>query len=122
MSEEAKQKLAEITAQIDSQSTTGPRFVKFKDGENKLLSFVPEMSRPAVVTYPSSPNKQVQRYKFYARDLTTDASSQEVLEWTSSQEVAKQLVRWISKGYFDLSITRHGSDLKTTYDIEPLLD
>ena len=75
-----------------------------------------------MVTYPNSSGKPVQRYKFYVYELTANNNSEEEKEWTVSPTVAKQLLRWIGKGYTMLSITRHGIDLKTVYDIEPHLD
>jgi hypothetical protein len=143
LSEEVKCKLAEITTQIENrhQSFRNSRFIKFKDGEHKLLSLIANKVQPVMVTYPNAPDKPVQRYKFYVHDLTTTASSglnsttitttnsnnvpmneEEEQEWTVNATVARELIRWLSKGYFIMNITRHGTDLKTTYDIEPLID
>jgi hypothetical protein len=144
LSEEVKCKLAEITTQIESrhQSFRNSRFIKFKDGEHKLLSLIANKVQSVTVTYPNAPDRPVQRYKFYVYDLTTTASSglnsttittttdnnnvsmneEEEQEWTVNATVARELIRWLSKGYFIMNITRHGTDLKTTYDIEPLID
>jgi hypothetical protein len=144
LSEEVKCKLAEITTQIENrhQSFRNSRFIKFKDGEHKLLSLIANKVQIVTVTYPNAPDKPVQRYKFYVHDLTTTASSsglnsttittttnnnnvplnEEEQEWTVNATVARELIRWLSKGYFIMNITRHGTDLKTTYDIEPLID
>jgi hypothetical protein len=143
LSEEVKYKLAEITTQIENrhQSFRNSRFIKFKDGEHKLLSLIADKVQVVTVTYPNAPDKPVQRYRFYVYDLTTTASSglnsttittttdnntpmneQEEQEWTVNATVARELIRWLSKGYFIMSITRHGTDLKTTYDIEPQID
>jgi hypothetical protein len=43
-------------------------------------------------------------------------------EWTASETVAADILKWIEKGYCAMHITRKGSDLKTRYDIDPLLD
>jgi len=122
LSEGAQRKVAEITAQLENEAHTNSKFIKFKDDERKLLHFIPEKISPAMVTYPNSPDKPMQRYKFYVYDLTANTNSEEEKEWTVGSTVAKQLLRWIGKGYIVLSITRHGIDLKTVYDIEPQLD
>jgi len=122
LSEGAQRKVAEITAQLENGSHTNSKFIKFKDDERKLLHFIPEKTSPAMVTYPNSPDKPMQRYKSYVYDLTPNTNSEEEKEWTVGSTVAKQLLRWIGKGYIVLSITRHGTDLKTVYDIEPQLD
>ena len=122
LSEEAQRKVAEITAQLENEAHTNSKFIKFKDDERKLLHFIPEKTSSAMVTYPNSPDKPMQRYKFYVYDLTANTNSEEEKEWTVGSTVAKQLLRWIGKGYIVLSITRHGIDLKTVYDIEPQLD
>ncbi|MBV9179468.1 MAG: hypothetical protein JO297_20765 [Nitrososphaeraceae archaeon] len=49
-------------------------------------------------------------------------NEKEEQEWTLNATVATEVIRWLSKGYFIMNITRHGTDLKTTYDIEPLID
>ena len=135
LSEEVKWKLAEITTQIENrhQSFRNSRFIKFKDGEHKLLSLIADKVQPVIVTYPNAPEKPVHRYKFYVHDLTTESDlnsrtattnvpMNEEQEWTVNATVARELIRWLSKGYFIMNITRHGTDLKTTYDIEPLID
>ena len=122
LSEEAQRKVAEITTQLENEAHTNSKFIKFKDNERKLLHFIPEKTSSAMVTYPNSPDKPMQRYKFYVYDLTANTNSEEEKEWTVGSTVAKQLLRWIGKGYIVLSITRHGIDLKTVYDIEPQLD
>jgi hypothetical protein len=114
---------------------------RFKDGEHKLLSLIANKVQSVTVTYPNAPDRPVQRYKFYVYDLTTTALSsglnsttitttdnnvplneEEEQEWTVNATVARELIRWLSKGYFIMNITRHGTDLKTTHDIEPLID
>ena len=122
LSEGAQRRVAEMTAQLENEAHTNSKFIKFKDGERKLLRFFPEKTSPVMVTYPNSPDKPLQRYRFCVYDLTANTNSEEEKEWTVGSTVAKQLLRWIGKGYIVLSITRHGIDLKTTYDIEPQLD
>jgi len=105
------------------------------------LSLIANKVQSVTVTYPNAPDRPVQRYKFYVYDLTTTALSsglnsttitttdnnvplneEEEQEWTVNATVARELIRWLSKGYFIMNITRHGTDLKTTHDIEPLID
>ena len=64
----------------------------------------------------------MQRYKFNVYDLTVNTNSEKAKKWTVGSTVAKQLLRWIGKGYTMLYITKHEIDLKTVYDIEPQLD
>jgi hypothetical protein len=54
-------------------------------------------------------------------DLSSESAG-EVLEWTTSETVAADILKWIEKGYCAMHITRKGSDLKTRYDIDPLID
>jgi hypothetical protein len=46
----------------------------------------------------------------------------EILEWTASETVAAGILKWIEKGYCAMHITRKGSELKTNYDIDPLIE
>ena len=104
------------------------------------MSLIANKVQPVTVTYPNAPDRPIQRYKFYVHDLTTTSGlnpqlqqqqltnnnnvplNEEEQEWTVNATVARELIRWLSKGYFIMNITRHGTDLKTTYDIEPLID
>jgi hypothetical protein len=94
----------------------------FKDGDHKLLQFIPDKTTEEQVTYESQPDKPVNRYKFYVHDLGSSDSAGELLEWTASETVAAGILKWIEKGYCTMHITRKGSDLKTKYDIDPLIE
>jgi|GEM_PF-6265236 len=39
-------------------------------------------------------------------------NEKEEQEWTLNATVATEVIRWLSKGYFIMNITRHGTDLK----------
>jgi hypothetical protein len=117
LSEETKQKIADMRFKMDKKaSARNTKFIKFKDGDHKLLQFIPEKTTEEQVTYESQPDKPVNRYKFYVHDLGSDSAG-EILEWTSSETVAAGILKWIEKGYCAMHITRKGSDLKTKYDI-----
>jgi hypothetical protein len=87
-----------------------------------LLQFIPDKTTEELVTYESQPDKPVNRYKFYVHDLGSSESAGELLEWTCSETVAADILKWIEKGYCAMHITRKGADLKTRYDIDPLID
>jgi hypothetical protein len=74
-----------------------------------------------VSLFQSQPDKPVNRFKFYVHDLSSEAAG-EILEWTTSETVAADILKWIEKGYCAMHITRIGSDLRTKYDIDPLID
>lgn len=120
LSDETKMKLAAITTEIENISSTSS-YIKFRDGERKILAFNPEKVQPVTVTYPNT-QESVSRFSFHARDLTSNPNSIEEQEWTCSARTARKLVHFIGKGYLVLDITRRGSDLKTEYDISPALD
>ena len=124
LSEETKRKISEMRARLDKKASSRNtnKFIKFKDQEHRLLQFVPEKTHEALVTYGSQPDTPpVNRYKFYVHDLSSESAG-EVLEWTASEAVATDILKWIEKGYCTMHITRKGSDLKTRYDIDPLID
>jgi hypothetical protein len=98
------------------------KFIKFKDGDHKLLQFIPEKTTEEQVTYESQPDKPVNRYKFYVHDLSSESATEEEMEWASSESVAAEVLKWIEKGYCVMHITRKGSDIKTRYSIDPLID
>jgi hypothetical protein len=123
LSEETKRKISEMRLKLDQKaSNRNTKFIKFKDGDHKLLQFVPEKTTEELITYESQPDKPVNRYKFYVHDLGSSESAGELLEWTCSETVAADILKWIEKGYCAMHITRKGADLKTKYDIDPLID
>lgn len=139
VSDEVKRKLADVSAALEYQSSLASNFIKIKDKETRVLKFLPEKTEVTLVKYPSS-DKEVQRYKFFAYDLTntnnnssgnsnTNASTTpgegmkgNPQEWTVSPTIARQLLQWFGNGFFTLSITREGSELRTRYQIMPLID
>jgi hypothetical protein len=123
LSEETRRKIAEMRLKLDQKASARNtnKFIKFKDGDHRLLQFIPDKTREELVTYESQPDKPVNRYKFYVHDLSSESAG-DVLEWTASETVAADILKWIEKGYCAMHITRKGSDLKTRYYIDPLLD
>jgi hypothetical protein len=122
LSEETKRKISEMRLKLDQKaSNRSTKFIKFKDGDHKLLQFIPEKTTEELITYESQPDKPVNRYKFYVHDLSSESATEE-MEWTASETVAADILKWIEKGYCAMHITREGSDLKTRYDIDPLID
>ena len=93
-------------------SNRNTKFIKFKDGDHKLLQFIPDKTTEELITYESQPDKRINRYKFYVHYLGSSDSAGELLEWTASETIAREF-KWIEKGYCAMHITRKGSDLKT---------
>jgi hypothetical protein len=110
-----KRKIAEVNAEIEKQSTSSGLYMKFKDGETKTLSIDPTKTHNEPVEYEEG--KPVMRWKYYVRELSSDMTQEK--EWTVGINMAKELQKWIAKGYFVMNITRRGSDLQTKYDVDP---
>jgi hypothetical protein len=121
LSEETKRKISEMRLRLDQASNRNTKFIKFKDGDHRLLQIIPDKTTEELVTYESQPDKPVNRFKFYVHDLSSESATEEV-EWTCSETVAADILKWIEKGYCAMHVTRKGSDLKTKYDIDPLID
>jgi hypothetical protein len=83
LSEETRRKIAQMRLKLDQKASAKNtnKFIKFKDGDHKLLQFIPEKTTEEQVTYESQPDKPVNRYKFYVHDLGSDSAG-EILEWT----------------------------------------
>jgi hypothetical protein len=113
--EDMKRKIAEVNAEIEKQSTSSGLYLKFKDGETKTLSFDPSKTHSEPVEYEEG--KPVMRWKYYVRELSSEMNQEK--EWTVGINMAKELQKWIAKGYFVMNITRRGSDLQTKYDVDP---
>jgi hypothetical protein len=78
LSEETKRKAADMRLQLDQKaSSKNTKFIKFKDGDHKLLQFVPEKTTEEIVTYESQPDKPVNRYKFCVHELSSSESATE---------------------------------------------
>jgi hypothetical protein len=52
--------------------------------------------------------------------LSSSAQQEEPLEFTIGPKLAKDIIKYLNKGYRVLSITRHGSDLSTVYDVDSI--
>jgi len=91
-------------AQSDS-----PRPINLEDGEHRDLSFFCTM----VGQDPDSPDRQC--YFFYCDDVTLGPSNEECV-WKVEPKVAAQVFVWFLHEYFDLRVTRHG----TEYDFKPI--
>lgn len=67
LSEETRRKIAEMRLKLDQKASARNtnKFIKFKDGDHRLLQFIPDKTREELVTYESQPDKPVNRYKFY---------------------------------------------------------
>lgn len=115
LTEEQRRKIAEVNAEIDKQSTNSQMYLKFKDGETKTLSVDPTKTHSEPVEYEEG--KPVMRWKYYVRELSSEMNQEK--EWTVGINLAKDLQKWIAKGYFTMNITRRGSDLQTKYDVDP---
>ena len=63
---------------------------------HKLLQFVPEKATEELITYESQPDKPVNRYKFYVHDSGSESATEE-MEWTASETVAADILKWIEK-------------------------
>jgi hypothetical protein len=129
LDEETKRKNELLLQEIEKASAQASKFFKFQDGEHKTLRMLPHLTEPTYVTYPSNPGEKVQRYRFVAFEQVLDDqngtlrdATSEPKEWTVSVSVAKDLIKWINKGYFVLDITREGNSLSTKYAITPYVD
>jgi hypothetical protein len=123
LNQQEKSILAEITTQIENQQKQSSKYIKFSAGETKKLLFFPERTRSTLVTFREG-EKPTQRFAFYAYDLDrysdSLSSQEEPLEFTVGPKLAKDIIKYLSKGYRVLSITRHGSDLSTEYDVDSI--
>jgi hypothetical protein len=133
LSEEVKRRIEATRKDIEKLSSEAYKFLKFADGQHRLLLFdkdrIPEKS--VIITFATQPTEPVARYVFFAWELTEQDKDnelkptmavEEAKEWTVSPTVANELLRWIAKGYFLLDVTRHGTEFKTRYEIEPHID
>jgi hypothetical protein len=76
----------------------------------------------ADVEYPSEPGKKVHRVKFYVREITNGKKSDIEEEWTTSVRTSTSIIKWLVKGYYEIDITRFGSQKNDTrYECDPVL-
>jgi hypothetical protein len=128
LAENTRQKLQYIMDQLEQKSTNS-KFLKFADGEEKVLLFDPNKAEHVVITYPTKEgepeNKPTNRIRFYLQEAKIDgtvADDTEEVEWTTSETTGKEVLRWVLKGFFLLDVSRKGSGkFDTKYAISPHL-
>jgi hypothetical protein len=128
LTEDTRQKLQVIMDQLEQKSTNS-KFLKFADGEEKVLLFDPNKAEHVVITYPSKEgepeNKPTKRIRFYLKEANADGiimDDAEEVEWTTSETTGKEVLRWVLKGFFLLDVSRKGSGkFDTKYTISPHL-
>jgi hypothetical protein len=79
------------------------------------------------VYYDSAPTVPVTRFKFWVYEQNADDdgilhdNTSEPKEFAASTTLCKELLRWMEKVLFIVTIERKGSDLKTQYIVDPVL-
>ena len=128
LSEEAKNKLLELQAELQENSNNSENksnYIKFKQGYDfKVLRFEPEKIHTEYVQYPNNPKPTLQ-YKFYASELIDkkENRSTKVRGWTVSPTWARSVISLLLKGFLTLEVTRTGSDRNaTSYNVVPFLE
>jgi hypothetical protein len=127
LSEEAKNKLLELQAELqqNSNNSENNNYIKFKQGHDfKVLKFEPEKTHTEYVEYPNNPKPTLQ-YKFYASELIDKKQNRwtKVREWTISPTWARSVISLLLKGFLTLEVTRTGSDRNdTSYNVVPFLE
>ena len=128
LTEDTKEKLQGIMNQLEQKSTSS-KFLKFADGEEKVLLFEPTKAEHMVIAYPNKEgepeNKPTNRIRFNLKEANVDgtiADDIEEVEWTTSETTGKEVLRWVLKGFFLLDVSRKGSGkFDTKYTISPHL-
>jgi hypothetical protein len=128
LAEDTRQKLQDIMDQLEQKSSNS-KFLKFVDGEEKVLLFDPNKAEHVVITYPTKEgepeNKPTNRIRFYLKEANMDgtvADDVEEEEWTTSETTGKEVLRWVLKGFLPLDVSRKGSGkFDTKYTISPHL-
>jgi hypothetical protein len=128
LSDEQKRKLDKLDNDIKPKSTNS-KFFKFTTGEDKCVSFDMDKVERIVVKYPpkegETESKPTNRVKFMIKIAHSDGTitdDTEEVEWTASETAAKEVIKWMKKGFFLLDVHREGSGKNDTkYDISPHL-
>lgn len=128
LSDEQKRKLDKLDSDIKPKSTNS-KFFKFTAGEEKCVLFDIDKIEHVVVKYPpkegETESKPTNRVKFMIKIAHSDGTvtdDTEEVEWTASETAAKEVIKWMRKGFFLLDIHREGSSKNDTkYDISPHL-
>jgi hypothetical protein len=97
-----------------------------QDKEQRTFLFTGEyqkLDKPAIdfVTRQTIPNKMATRFRFQIYDVTNPDNPSEVAIWERGSTEADQVLYWLEKGKFELTILRNGvpNSQKTTYTIFP---
>jgi hypothetical protein len=105
----------EIFRRFDQQQRLNSKYVKFQDGEKKVLRFdttkEPTMSESRV--YEGKIN-----WDFSVYD--TEVSNYVEKIWSASKETAKKVVALLKIGYTVLEVERIGTGRNTTYRVRPI--
>ena len=127
LSEEAKQNLSELLAQLQEHTTNSENsnYIKFKQGQDyKVLNIDPERTHTEYVQYKEN-EKPTLQYKSYASELI-DKKEQKwtrVREWTIAPRWAKLIIPLLLKGFLTLEVTRTGFDRNdTSYSVTPFVE
>lgn len=132
LSEDTRNKLQNIVNQLEEKSTNS-KFLKFVDGEEKVLLFDPNRVEHVVVKYPTKEgeeeSKPTHRIKFFLKEAHGKDNGNSVItdeideiEWTTSETTGKEILRWVLKGFLLLDISRKGSGkFDTKYTVAPHL-
>jgi hypothetical protein len=124
LTEEAKQKLLELQTELQEQEQLSGSeisdYIKFRDGDRKILRFDPVRTRKEMISFKEN-EEPVLQYKFYASVLIDEQQNTwtRVREWTISPRWTKLVIPLLYKGFLTLEVTRTGSDRNTNYTAIP---
>ena len=129
LSEEAKQKLLELQAELQNHTSNNSpensNYIKFKPGYDcKVLKFEPERTHTEYVQYDKS-QEPVFQYKFHASELIDKKEQKwtKVREWTKAPRWSKPVMSLLLKGFLTLEVTRTGSGINdTSYSVTPYVE
>jgi hypothetical protein len=125
LSEEAKQKLIALQAQVQEHINRSEisDYIKFKGGDRKILRFKPERTKSEYISYNEN-QESVLQYKLYASELLDEQQDiwTKVREWTISPKWANLVIQLLLKDFLTLEVIRTGSDKNNTnYSVTPYL-
>ncbi len=100
---------------FDLQQRRDSKYVKFQEGEKKVLRFDTTKApvRSESRTYAGKIN-----WDFTVYD--TQVNQYDVKTWSASKETAKKVVSELKRGYTVLEVERDGSGRDTRYRIRPI--
>lgn len=118
-SQNAQNKLNEIEQWANSESEG--RYIKFADGQHRLLSFSLEKMELVTSTFydqKTGKPRDSTRVNFTVVDLESPFGEEKI--WSASKTWAKDVVKCLKNGQCIIAVKRTGSGLKDTkYHIEP---